>query len=227
MARTKQEIRNWLNAQVGQSLDANCGNLQGQCVSLIKALMNFLGAPNPYAARGNATDADNAYVAQGIGINGRGWLTICVNHNFAGGYGHIWVDLLNEANYEQNGAVALRVSKNTRPVTQAQQFVSFDKWVAPDPAPASTPNPAGLPAGFAYQPGVFTSSVTLNVRRGTPSTNAPVVAQYLPGQSVTTDYCGVANGYFWRSFVGASGNRNYIATANAARTEGYGTFRAN
>lgn len=219
MARTQQEIRNWLNAQVGQSLDANCGDLRGQCVSLIKALMNFLGAPNPYAARGNATDADNAYVAQGIGTNGRGWLTICVNHNFAGGYGHIWVDLLNEANYEQNGAVALRVSKNTRPVTQAQQFVSFDKWVAPDPvatAPAS---------GLVAQRGTFTPSVNSVIRRSPIIANGNVAGVWNAGVSQSYDGYIDANGYRWISWVGASGNRNYVWRRNFATGEINGTAR--
>lgn len=42
--RTKQEVRDWLEKQIGQSLDNNCGVYKGQCVSLIKALFNFLGA---------------------------------------------------------------------------------------------------------------------------------------------------------------------------------------
>lgn len=130
MARTKQEVRNFLESRVGTApVDKSNAALNGQCVALIKDLMNFLGVPNPYAARGHAKDVGNSYINQGIGTAGRGWLTICVNRNMGGGYGHVWVDLLNEANYESNGRIPLRVTKNTIAVQNAQQFVNFDKWI--------------------------------------------------------------------------------------------------
>lgn len=142
MARTKAEVRAYLESAIGQSIDANCGDYQGQCVSLIKGLFNFLGVPNPYAARGNAKDAANTYVSQGIATNSDGWLRVCVNRNMGliGGvyYGHIWIDLQNEVNYEQNGRTALRVTKNTRPITQAQQIVNLDKWIKADLGGGST-----------------------------------------------------------------------------------------
>lgn len=104
--------------------------------------MNFLGVPNPYAARGNAKDAANTYVSQGIATNSDGWLRVCVNKNMGliGGvyYGHIWIDLQGESNYEQNGRTALRVTKNTRPITQAQQIVNLDKWIKADLGGGST-----------------------------------------------------------------------------------------
>lgn len=137
MARTKSEVRAFLDSQVGHTcVDKSSAALNGQCVCLIKNLMEFLGVPNPYAARGNAKDAGDAYIRQGIGTAGRGWLTICVNRTmgYIGGvyYGHIWVDLLNEANYESNGARALVTTKNTRPIAQAQQYINFDKWITED-----------------------------------------------------------------------------------------------
>ena len=137
MARTKAEVRAFLDSKVGTVVPTKpSSNLNGQCVTLIKALMEFLGVPNPYAARGHAKDAGNNYVAQDIGESGSGWLNICVNPSMGGGYGHIWVDLAGEANYESNGAVALRTTKNTRPISQTRQFVTFDKWIKSD-APAS------------------------------------------------------------------------------------------
>lgn len=133
MARTKAEVRAYLESVLGQSVDANCGEYQGQCVSLIKGLMNFLGVPDPYAPRGNAKDAGNIYLNQGIATNGDGWLRVCVNKDMGlvGGirYGHIWLDLRDEANFEQNGYRALRTTKNTRPISQAQQIVNLDKWI--------------------------------------------------------------------------------------------------
>lgn len=134
MARTKAEIRAFLDGQVGKiAPHPGYPSLNGQCVTLTKALMEFLGVPSPYAARGNAIDAGDTYIRQGLGTAGKGWLTIVVNRDmgFIGGvhYGHIWIDLQNEANYEANGARALYTTKNTRPISQGQQFINFDKWV--------------------------------------------------------------------------------------------------
>lgn len=133
MARTKQEVISFLNSQVGKSVNTKAGRLQGQCVSLIKALFEFLGVPDPYASRGNAKDAGNIYLAQNIAERGKGELTVCINKDMGivNGirYGHIWVYVKDGANYEQNGATALRVTKNTRPTSQGQQFVNLDKWI--------------------------------------------------------------------------------------------------
>lgn len=134
MARTKAEIRAFLDSQVGTIVPhPGYPDLNGQCVTLTKALMAFLGVPNPYAARGDAINAGDTYIRQGLGTAGKGWLTIVVNRDmgYIDGvhYGHIWVDLQGEANYESNGARALHTTKNTRPISQGQQFVNFDEWV--------------------------------------------------------------------------------------------------
>lgn len=153
MARTKQEVREFLESQVGQKVNAKAGKNNGQCVSLIKALLEFVGVADPYAARGNARDCGDTLLRQGIANNGGGWLAILVNRDMGliDGirYGHIWVDLAGEANFEQNGARALHTTKNTRPHTQGQQVINLDHLLAPDPAPAPTPTPVveGMPAG--------------------------------------------------------------------------------
>jgi hypothetical protein len=145
MARTKAEVRAFLNSLVG-SIVVNKGNsdYNGQCVTLTKALLEFLGIPNPYAARGDAKDAGDTYIRQGIGVAGRGWLTIVVNRDMGliqgVRYGHIWVDLADEANYESNGARALYVTKNTRPISQGQQFINLDKWITDEGAKAMIPD---------------------------------------------------------------------------------------
>lgn len=132
MNRSQQEVRDFLNSQVGLSVNAKSGVYKGQCVSLIKALMEFLGVPDPYAARGDAKDAGNRYLKDGIAKDGAGWLTIVINPNMGGGYGHIWVDLKGEANFEQNGAIALHTTKNTRPYNQGVQYINFDQWLKGD-----------------------------------------------------------------------------------------------
>lgn len=143
MARTRQEVRNFLSSLAGQMVNEKCGVYNGQCVSLIKALLEFLGAPNPYAARGNAITVGDTLIRQGIAANRGGWLNVCVNRDmgriFENGvwnnYGHIWIDLSGEMNVEQNGARALRTTINTRPISQAQQIVNLDQYIREENMP--------------------------------------------------------------------------------------------
>lgn len=140
--RTRAEVRAFLDRQVGTIVqhpapyNTGANNLSGQCVTLTKALLEFLGVANPYAARGNAKDAGDTYIRQGIGVPGKGWLTVVVNRDmgYIGGvrYGHIWIDLAGEANYESNGNRALYTTKNTRPISQGQQFINLDQWIGED-----------------------------------------------------------------------------------------------
>lgn len=177
MARTKAEIRAFLNGQVGKiAPHPGYPSLNGQCVTLIKALMEFLGVPNPYAARGDAINAGDTYIRQGLGTEGRGWLTIVVNRDmgFIDGvhYGHTWADLLNEANYEANGARALYTTKNTRPISQGQQFVNFDKWVTDGgndmPEKVTEDTSKILQHGVIARNGLRGRAYALNGSTGTP-----------------------------------------------------------
>lgn len=145
MARSKAEVREFLSSVVGKQISPADGDLNGQCVSLVKSLMAFVGAPNPRAARGHAKTAGDQYLREGLGKAGKGWLTVCINRTMAGEFGHIWLDLAGEANYEQNGAVPLKVTKNTRPLSQAHQLISFDQWVTAAPA-ATVAAPMPTPA---------------------------------------------------------------------------------
>lgn len=134
MARTQAEVRAFLDSLVGSKvINKPDRDYDGQCVTLIKALMEFLGVANPYAARGDAKILGDALIRQGIGREGRGWLTVVVNRDMGvingKTYGHVWTDLLNEANYESNGNRALHVTKNTRPINQGQQFINLDQWI--------------------------------------------------------------------------------------------------
>lgn len=135
MARTQAEVDAFLSLLVGTVVvNKPDRDYDGQCVTLIKVLLDFLGAPNPYAARGNAKDVGDTLIREGIGVNGKGGkLTIVVNKDMGliqgVRYGHIWADVTNVANYESNGARALYTTKNTRPISQGQQFVNLDKWI--------------------------------------------------------------------------------------------------
>lgn len=162
--RTPQNVRDFLNGAVGiVPVDRSNGALNGQCVALVKTLYDFLGVPNAYAGRGNARDALTTAERQGVATASDGWLRVCVNRNFSRGYGHIWIDLRDEANFESNGARALHVTKNTRPIGQAQQIGNLDKW---------------LDFGAPAQPQMRTWTVkgTCYVRTA-PTTSAPSVRQ--------------------------------------------------
>ena len=64
---------------------------------------------------------------------------------------------------------------------------------------------------FEEEDGTFTiGDDPINVRRS-PDTSGEVVAVYEPGETVHYDSKGSANGYRWISFIGDSGNRNYMA----------------
>lgn len=66
-------------------------------------------------------------------------------------------------------------------------------------------------APFYPETATFTVGDTpINVRRA-PSLDGEIVAVYEPGQTVTYDSKGSADGYRWISYIGQSGNRNYMA----------------
>lgn len=128
--RTKQEVISFLEGKVGTKVPCpGRPDLSGQCVTLIKSLMEFLGVPNPYKARGHAKTAISAYLNEGIADKGVGFLSVFSNANMGGGYGHIWCNA-GEGDgvfYESNGAKPLIVTKGK---TYAYDTVcNFDKWI--------------------------------------------------------------------------------------------------
>ncbi len=75
------------------------------------------------------------------------------------------------------------------------------------------------------QIGSFTSSVNnLNVRRS-PSLSGQIVAQYNKGESVKYDSYIDSEGYRWISYIGKSGNRNYVARKKLDNSEIFGTCK--
>lgn len=127
MAKTIEEVRRFLDSQVGRiTPDKSDPNLNGQCVSLIKNLLEFVGAPNPYGARGNAKDLPNTYVPQGIARVGKGTLNVAVNRYGGGGYGHVWVKIGSDS-WQANWA-GFHVKKNVGedPITD---ILNLDQWL--------------------------------------------------------------------------------------------------
>lgn len=131
--RTKQEVINFLEDKVGTKVVCK-GNpsLDGQCVTLIKALMEFLGVDNPYKARGHGKDCINTYLNEGIADPGTGFISVFSNKNMGGGYGHVWCNA-GEGDgtyYESNGSVRLTVTKGQN--YSYDNICNFDKYIKGD-----------------------------------------------------------------------------------------------
>lgn len=128
--RTKQEVINFLESKVGTKIPCK-GNssLDGQCVTLIKALMEFLGMPDPYKARGHAKTCISAYLNEGIADKGIGFISIFSNKNMGNGYGHVWCNA-GEGNgvyYESNGAKPLICTKGK--TYKYDNVCNFDRYI--------------------------------------------------------------------------------------------------
>jgi hypothetical protein len=131
--KTKQEVINFLESKVGTKVVC-VGNssLDGQCVTLIKSLMDFLGVPDPYKARGHAKTCISAYLNEGIAKQGIGFLSVFSNKDMGSGYGHIWCNVGDKTGYyyESNGQKALTVTKSK---TYSYDTVcNFDQYIIED-----------------------------------------------------------------------------------------------
>ncbi|EFT93922.1 glucosaminidase domain-containing protein [Enterococcus faecalis] len=146
MTKTIEEVRNYLDSLIGTiTIDKSDRSLDGQCVSLVKNLLEFLGAPNPYAARGNAKDIPSTYVPQGIAKAGSGILNIAVNRYGGSGYGHVWVKIGSDS-WQANWA-GRPVKKNVGedPITD---ILNLDQWLTN----------GNTPSGGTYSGGVLTNA---------------------------------------------------------------------
>lgn len=128
--RTKQEVINFLESKVGTKVVC-VGNssLDGQCVTLIKSLMEFIGVPNPYKARGHAKTCISSYLSESIAKPGLGFLSVFSNKDMGAGYGHIWCNSGDGDGtyYESNGQKPLIVTKGK---TYSYDAVcNFDQYI--------------------------------------------------------------------------------------------------
>ena len=128
--RTKQEIINFLESKLGTKVRCvGSPSLDGQCVTLIKSLMDFLGVKDPYKARGHGKDAISSYLNEGIADKGLGFISVFSNKNMGGGYGHIWCNA-GEGNgtyYESNGVKPLIVTKGK--TYSYDKVCNFDRYI--------------------------------------------------------------------------------------------------
>ena len=125
---------------------------------------------------------------------------------------------------EQNYAGARYPVRNYYSASDYQQTVAH--YITP---PGSETTESTSDTNTSTEPNSYkedgTMTVTvdaINVRRA-PNTSGEVVDQYTKGQSFKYDTVIVnANGFVWVSYIGDSGNRNYVATGPTQNGKRYG-----
>lgn len=131
--RTKKEIIDFLESKVGTKVVC-VGNtkLSGECVTLIKSLMEFLGVADPYKARGNANTCVTTYINEGIAKSGSGVISVFSNKKMASNVGHVWVGIDGQY-WESNGDKPLIVTKGK--TYSYDTVANFDAYITPDTNP--------------------------------------------------------------------------------------------
>ncbi len=128
--KTKKQVIDFLEGKLGTKVICK-GNpsLDGQCVTLIKSLMEFLGVSDPYKPRGDAKDCISNYLKEGIADKGIGFISVFSNKNMAKGVGHIWCNAGDGEGtyYESNGAKLLIVTKGK--TYSYDSVCNFDKYI--------------------------------------------------------------------------------------------------
>lgn len=94
-------------------------------------------------------------------------------------------------------------------------------WALEASAPAQPPTQAPSTSGRIAQSGTFTAAMNMNIRRA--PVDGEAVAILYPGQSVRYDSYIDAGGVRWISYIGNSGNRNYIARRKLDNSVIYGS----
>lgn len=219
MSRTKSEVRAFLDSQIGRKVVCqNNRYLDGQCVTLIKALLNFLGAPNPWKARGNGGGYASRLAADGVARRADGWLRVCSSNRLGRPYGHVWIDLRGETNYESNGARRLIVTKGTRSISLADVIVNLDAFVLEDPKPVQS-----LGVRIIARNGTFKAAVNRNIRWDSPT--GTVGGVFTAGSTQRfTGYCDYGN-FRYVTWKGGSGHQCFTAIKRLSDGKRYGSWR--
>lgn len=206
MAKSLADFGTW-GLQMGQVANPD-GSYPGQCVSLVQQYLDQVFGI-PYAPRGNAKDFVPPTFTQVYDAPRPGDI-IRYGANYGGGYGHIGLIDVNGKWYDQNGVKSLAVGYQNSP------FASWDSVWRPtkpfDMGGGSAPAPAPAPdtSGLVPQNATFVAYGGNNIRRA-PSLSGEIVAQLAAGETVQYDSYIDAEGYRWISYIGYSGNRNYVA----------------
>lgn len=241
MATVNDVISYWrCLADTGQGYDADL-TWGWQCADVTNGTTtNFFGV----TLWGNAIDLLDSAKAQGLeviydapGISPKAG-DLFVMHTYGHPYGHTGLVIAdsdghtlqtieqNVDGYSDNNGDGIndqfQVGGPARYVTRA--FSDGDGyivgWIRPpySDTPSIQQQHSQAPTGFRkLKDEVATFEVmvpALNVRRE-PSLNGEIVACYQYGMTDKYDSVYVGDGYIWVSYIGKSGNRNYIAAGDA------------
>ncbi len=215
------EFGSWGLAQGSVANPAPNYKYKGQCVSLIQQyLYQVFGMQ--FKARGNAKDwaynIPDGFTKLSSNVALKKGDILVYGSNYGGGYGHIGLIDVNGKYYDQNGIKRLAIGYRDNP------FSGYICVLRPNNQKKLGLN-ADRSGNRIAQNGTFTASVNnLNVRRS-PSLSGQVVAQYDKGESVKYDSYIDNEGYRWISYVGKSGNRNYIARRKLDNSQVFGTCK--
>lgn len=215
------EFGSWGLAQGSVANPAPNYKYKGQCVSLIQQyLYQVFGMQ--FKARGNAKDwaynIPDGFTKLSSNVALKKGDILVYGSNYGGGYGHIGLIDVNGKYYDQNGIKRLAIGYRDNP------FSGYICVLRPNNQKKLGLN-ADRSGNRIAQNGTFTSSVNnLNVRRS-PSLSGQVVAQYSKGESVKYDSYIDNEGYRWISYIGKSGNRNYIARRKLDNSQVFGTCK--
>ena len=116
--------------------------------------------------------------------------------------------------------------RSSRSKKYVHESVTGGVYGLPDLGTVNLPSqPSNAPQtgsnGLIPQNGTYRATVNMKIRRS-PSLSGQVAGTFTKGAEQRYDSYIDANGYRWVSWIGASGNRNYVARRNFATGEIYG-----
>lgn len=240
---TLQDVIGYAKSLADQGVGADADGAYGtQCVDLPNSIsINFFGR----ALWGNAIDLLNSAAEQGyevvydaVGVNPRAGAVFVQETTYIAGhpYGHTGLVIEDSDGYtmrtiEQNidgNADSLYVGGPARYNTR--NFDGIVGWFYfpldnVDYQPVQATNTGD--GRITEENGTFTVEVSaLNVR-DKAGLDGAIVAVYGAGETINYDgYCD-KDGYIWVTYIGASGNRRYVAVGqseNGQRVTDFGSF---
>ena len=194
------------------------GTYKGQCVSLVQQyLYQCYGIP--YKPRGNAASFVPPEFVRVRGGLQPGDIVRYAGASWNGGFGHIGLIDVNGKFLDQNGTKRLAVAYRDQPFAGYSAIFRPIKRVRlydAKPAPAQP-----VHGGRIAQNGTFSAYINRNIRRS-PSLTGEVVAVFSAGAKQRYDSYIDAAGFRWVSWIGGSGNRNYVAVKRLSDGKRYG-----
>lgn len=229
---TKAQVTQWINSHNGKWVDFD-GMYGAQCMDLAVQYAHDLWG---FRLTGNAENLRHQSLPAGWQRiqNSRGFVPqlgdIFVWYGPTHPNGHtgiVTVATLNSYTALEQNMVTGKGQSADRAAVHTRPYPSFFWGVVRPPIDAggnSAGNAGNSSQGQNRQPqqGTFTANTTVNIRRAPNTVGNPAVGQLKHGQSVNYDSYTDAGGYRWISYVGASGNRNYIAVRDLSNKYRFG-----